>query len=61
MFYESPDFDNENEDGNADDSNGNYTPFFTGVVGKFIAREILKEFVDVVVSNGNPCDEDDDD
>ena len=61
MFYESPDFDNENEDGNADDSNGNYTPSFTGVVGKFIAREILKEFVDVVVSNGNPCDEDEDD
>ena len=58
MFYESPDFDNENEDGNADDSNGNYTPSFTGVVGKFIAREILKEVHQALVEKGyNPINQ----
>lgn len=42
MFYENPDFDNENEDGT--DDNGNCTPSFGGV-GKFIVREVKREVV----------------
>ena len=45
MFYENPDFDNEDDN---DDGDGNYTPSFGGF-GTFIAKRIVKEVVGDVV------------